>query len=159
MPAGFQAAIPAVRQSDSGPSAYRRASSLALANSPSLPPKIGSQPDGALFALFGGPAEPSVGFHLIHRHICAGQIQQRQADLRRDEALEGGLPEPLARPLPGCVVVAQLELGGGVVLGGGDPDPAQGGPLVRWNPLASRIAYTKFELGAGVPPDGTAGAG
>ena len=96
---------------------------------------LGRQLPRVPFALFGGQTEPGVGFDPILGHARAGQVQHRQAALRRGEALQGGLTEQAGGPpkIPvrfQGVVAAQLELGGGVALGGGCPDPAQGG-LIR----------------------------
>ena len=93
---------------------------------------LGRQLPRVPFALFGGQQQPGAGLDPILGHARAGQVQQRQAALRRGEALQGGLTEQVGGPpkIPVWfqgVVAAQLELGGGEALGGGCPDPAQGG--------------------------------
>jgi hypothetical protein len=85
-----------------------------------------------VLALSGGQTEPGVGFHSIHGHAGAGQMEHRQAALRWSKALKGELTEQSGGPpeIPvrfQGVIAAQLELGGGEALGGGCPDPAQGG--------------------------------
>ena len=107
------------------------------------------------FALFGGQAEPSVGFHFILGDAGTGQMEHREAGLRRDVALEGGLAQQVggSSVVPmrlQRVVAAQFKLGGGVPLSSGLSDPAQGGLFVGRNALAGDVAHSQFQLGGSI---------
>lgn len=107
------------------------------------------------FALFGGQAEPGVGFDPVLGHARARQVQHRQAGLGRGETLERGLPQPVNRT-PEIqmrrqgVITTQLELRGGVPLGRCFPDPVQGGAFVGVDAPAGHVAQPQIQLGGRV---------
>lgn len=111
------------------------------------------------FALFGGQAQPGVGFDPVLRYALPGPVQDRQAALRRGEALQGGLLEQASGPPVILVrfqglIAAQLTQGSGAPLSGGVPDPAQRGLLIRRNPCAGDVMQSEFQLGGGIASSG-----